>query len=118
VVVLEHGAHLGDAPAAGAQASASGVGVGEAVDAPPGVLGLVVGLAAGRAWDDADAGVVVQPAPEFVDDEVLAVVLAGDLGAKVAAEESVNFTPSTWSLTQATCSSSCAQREVVFLRAE
>jgi hypothetical protein len=49
VVVLEHGAHLGDAPAAGAEAGAAGVGVGEAVDAAPGVLGLVVGLAVGWA---------------------------------------------------------------------
>ena len=53
VVVLEHGALLGDAPCEGAEAGATGVGVGEAVDAAPGVLGLVVGLAVGGAWDDA-----------------------------------------------------------------
>jgi len=29
--------------------------------------------------------VVVEPSAQFVDDEVLAVVLAGDLGPKVAA---------------------------------
>ena len=77
VVVLEHGALLGDAPCEGAEAGATGVGVGEAVDAAPGVLGLVVGLA---------VGVGVEPAAEGGDDVVVAVVLAGDLGAEVALE--------------------------------
>ncbi len=85
VVVLEHGAHLGDAPAARAEAGPARVGVGESVDTAPGVFGAVVGLAVGRARDDAEAGVLVEPAAELGNDEVVAVVLAGNLGSEVAA---------------------------------
>ncbi len=86
VVVLERGAQFGDAPCEGAEAGAAGVGVGQAVDAAPGVLGLVVGLMVGGAGDDAEAGVGVEPAAEGGVDEAAAVVLAGDLGSEVALE--------------------------------
>ena len=94
--VLEDGAHLGDAPAAWTEAGAAGVGVGEAVDASPGVLGPVVGLALGWAGHDAEAGMVVEPSAESAYDEVVAVVLPCDLGAEVAAEHTVNLAPGMW----------------------
>ena len=84
VIVLEDGADLGDAPRGGAEAGAAGVRVGEAVDAAPGVFGLVVRLAVGWAGVDTETGVGVEPAAEGGDDEVVTVVLAGDFGAKVA----------------------------------
>ena len=56
VVVLEDGADLDDAPGGGTEAGAAGVGVGQAVDAAPGVLGLVVGLVVRRAGYAAEAG--------------------------------------------------------------
>lgn len=56
VVVLEHGAHLGDASAIRVEAGAAGVCVSEAVDPAQAVPGLVARLAVGRALKEAYAG--------------------------------------------------------------
>ena len=57
------------------------------MDAAPGVLGFVVGLGVGGNGEDAGPGVVAAVRPEGGDEGVVAVALAGDLGAEVAAED-------------------------------
>ena len=117
VVVLEDGPYFGDAPGCGAEAGAARVGVGEAVDASPGILGFVVGLAMGGAGLDAEARVVVEPAAEGVDDEVVTVVLAGNFGSEVALGV-MNLPPGALEATQVECWSRWAQSVSVSLREE
>jgi hypothetical protein len=87
VVVLEDAAADGDAPGGGAEASAARDGVGAAVDGPPGVLGFVVGLGMRGDGDDAGPGVVTAVGAEGGDEGVVAVALASDLGAEIAAKD-------------------------------
>ena len=106
--MLEDGSEFGDAPGGGAESSAASVGVGKAVDAPPSVLGLVVGLAVRGAGLHAETWVGVEPAAEGGDDEVVTVVLPGDFGSEVAS-------PGTLEVTQVEWASRCLQRVSVSL---
>ena len=105
VVVLEDSAVFGDGPREGTEACTDRVGVGVAVDAPPRVFGSVVGGVVGGARDDAEAGVGVAVLGELSREDVVAVVLADDFGAK-SHRRTMNEAPGTLVRTHVAWSSS------------
>jgi len=86
VVVLEDGATLHEAPSRGANAGATGVERGAAVDAAPRVLGAVLGLRVRGHWAETQPRMEVEVRRECGSVDRVAMILAHSLGGKIAAD--------------------------------